>query len=98
MSIQVSGLQQAHEKDREPQDLEYNSKRDNRVSGRFPGRMAEKIDIDHECRNEILRLLGHFKRIEKNLKEAFRDVERDLEKFNKRLERLEDSTRENPYP
>jgi len=54
--------------------------------------------IDHEVRNEILKLLGHFKRIEQNLKESFRDVERDLEKFNKRLERLEDSTRENPYP
>ena len=60
--------------------------------------MAEKTDIDHEYRNEILRLLGHFKRIEKNLKEAFRDVEKELEQFNKRLEKLEDATRCDPYP
>ena len=55
----------------------------------------EKVDeVDHECRNTIVKLRGQFHRIQKVVKE----IEKDLEELDKRLEKLEDAITCDPYP
>ena len=57
--------------------------------------MVKPEDVDHECRNTIVKLRGQFLRIQKVVKE----IEKDLEELDKRLERLECAIKpEDPYP
>ena len=52
-------------------------------------------DIDHECRNSIVKLRAHFHRIWKEVKE----IERDLEELDRHLEVIERSINaDEPYP